>query len=58
MRESPALVIIDLLKSRGTTVDYHDPYVPVIPLTRAHASLAGMRSTTIKPECVARYDAD
>jgi UDP-N-acetyl-D-glucosamine dehydrogenase len=56
-RESPALVIIDLLKSRGTAVDYHDPYAPVIPLTRAHASLAGMRSRSIKPECVSQYDA-
>lgn len=30
MRESPALVIISQLKSRGTRVDYYDPLVPRI----------------------------
>jgi UDP-N-acetyl-D-glucosamine dehydrogenase len=54
MRESP--VIIELLKTRGTAVDYYDPYVPIIPKTRAHASLAGMRSVSIDPASVARYD--
>ena len=57
MRESPALVIIELLKARGTAVDYYDPYVPVIPKTREHASLAGMWSVSIDPASVARYDA-
>jgi UDP-N-acetyl-D-glucosamine dehydrogenase len=56
-RESPALVIIELLKMRGTFVDYHDPYIPMIPSTRAHARLAGMRSVTIDPPSVASYDA-
>jgi UDP-N-acetyl-D-glucosamine dehydrogenase len=57
MRESPALVIIELLKTRGAFVDYHDPYVPAIPKTRAHASLAGMRSASIAAASVAMYDA-
>jgi UDP-N-acetyl-D-glucosamine dehydrogenase len=57
MRESPALVIIELLKARGTTVDYYDPFVPAIPQTRAHADLAGMRSISIDPPTVASYDA-
>jgi len=57
MRESPALVIIELLKARGTTVDYYDPYVPVIPKTREHAKLAGMESVSIRPATVASYDA-
>jgi UDP-N-acetyl-D-glucosamine dehydrogenase len=56
-RESPALVIIELLKMRGTYVEYYDPYVPMIPRTRAHANLAGMRSVTIDPPSVAGYDA-
>jgi len=30
LRESPALDIIGLLEQKGATVDYHDPYVPVI----------------------------
>jgi UDP-N-acetyl-D-glucosamine dehydrogenase len=57
MRESPALVIIELLKARGTTVEYYDPHVPVIPKTRAHPGLAGMRSVAIGPPTVASYDA-
>jgi UDP-N-acetyl-D-glucosamine dehydrogenase len=57
MRESPALVIIELLKMRGAAVDYHDPHVPVIPTTRAHANLAGMRSVSVDPASVACYDA-
>ena len=31
-RDSPALEIIDLLRSKGARVDYHDPHVPVIPV--------------------------
>lgn len=57
MRESPALVIIEQLKMRGTAVDYHDPYVSVIPRTRAHPGLAGMQSVSIDPKSVADYDA-
>jgi UDP-N-acetyl-D-glucosamine dehydrogenase len=57
MRESPALVIIELLRARGASVDYYDPHVPVIPKSREHASLAGMRSVSIDPASVASYDA-
>jgi UDP-N-acetyl-D-glucosamine dehydrogenase len=57
MRESPALVIIELLKKRGASVDYYDPHVPVIPMTREHPNLAGMQSVSIDPASVANYDA-
>jgi UDP-N-acetyl-D-glucosamine dehydrogenase len=57
MRESPALVIIELLRARGAAVDYYDPYVPAIPKTRAHPDLAGMRSISIDAQKVASYDA-
>ena len=57
MRESPALAIIELLKARGASVDYHDPYVPVIPKNREHMGLAGMRSVSCDPALVAKYDA-
>jgi UDP-N-acetyl-D-glucosamine dehydrogenase len=56
-RESPALVIIELLRARGAAVDYYDPYVPAIPKTRAHPDLAGMRSISIDAQNVASYDA-
>ncbi|MDF1610259.1 nucleotide sugar dehydrogenase [Hoeflea sp. YIM 152468] len=57
MRESPSLKLIDLIEARGASVDYHDPYIPVIPVTREHASLAGRKSVEFTPETVRGYDA-
>jgi UDP-N-acetyl-D-glucosamine dehydrogenase len=57
VRESPAFKIIDLLEQRAATVDYHDPFVPVIPWTREHAELAGRRSVSLTPAILAEYDA-
>ena len=31
IRESPSLRIMEVLKDRGGTVNYHDPYVPALP---------------------------
>ena len=45
MRESPSLVLIEMLEARGASVAYHDPYLPVIPPSRGHAALAGRTST-------------
>ncbi len=36
-RESPSYALMDIFKSHGATVAYHDPYVPVIRPTREHA---------------------
>ncbi len=36
LRESPALVIIEKLLSKGAFVSYYDPYIPVIPKTRKY----------------------
>jgi UDP-N-acetyl-D-glucosamine dehydrogenase len=57
MRESPALVIMDLLRGRGAQVAYHDPYCPVIPPTREHRPLAGQRSVPLDPSALAGFDA-
>ena len=43
-RESPSYVLLDLLKSRGAKVAYHDPHVPVIKPTREHPHWAGAKS--------------
>lgn len=56
-RESPAFVLIDLLECRGVTVDYYDPYVPVIPVTRKHSHLAGRKSVLWSLEIFDKYDA-
>jgi len=49
VRESPAFKLIELLERRGASVDYHDPFVPEIPRTREHATLAGRRSVSLSP---------
>jgi UDP-N-acetyl-D-glucosamine dehydrogenase len=54
MRESPSLRLIDLFMRRGARVDYHDPYIPAMPLTRRHKF--DMRSVSLTPENVDSYD--
>ena len=44
IRGSASFEIIRLLRDRGAEVSYHDPYVPVLPETRDHPLLAGMKS--------------
>ena len=56
-RESPALYILNRLEQMGALCDYHDPYFPVMPLTRDHAPLAGRKSAALTEEAVAAYDA-
>jgi UDP-N-acetyl-D-glucosamine dehydrogenase len=57
MRESPSLILIDLLRERGAHVDYHDPHIPVAPHTREHPEVAGMVSVAMTAENIGSYDA-
>lgn len=50
MRESPSLILIEKLESRGAKVEYNDPYVPIVPHTREHDHLAGRNSQPITAE--------
>jgi UDP-N-acetyl-D-glucosamine dehydrogenase len=56
-RESPSYVLMNLLKTRGAEVAYHDPYVPVVRPTREHPQFAGMRSVNWDRNNVASFDA-
>lgn len=47
MRESPSLKLIELLESKGAIADYHDPFIPEIPMTREHANLAGRKTQSM-----------
>lgn len=49
-RESPSYVLMEKLEARGARVDYHDPHVPVIKVTREHAAFAGRHSTEPSPD--------
>lgn len=56
LRESPSLRIIKLLRERGVTVDYNDPYFPRLHKMR-HYDFDGMESVELTPESLARYAA-
>ena len=56
-RESPSLKLMELIESRGAEVDYHDPFIAEIPLTREHAALAGRQSVDLEAAMLASYDA-
>lgn len=56
-RESPALAILDRLEAMGARCDYHDPYFPIMPVTRDHPALAGRKSVELTSETLAEYDA-
>ncbi len=52
-RESPTYKLIEKFEALGAIVSYHDPHVPVIPMTREHAIYAGRKSV---PAITADYD--
>lgn len=56
-RESPSLILLEMLQKRGTATDYFDPHVPEIPPTRNHPGLARKRSIELTPENVSAFDA-
>jgi UDP-N-acetyl-D-glucosamine dehydrogenase len=56
-RESPTYRIMELLHQRGAEVAYHDPYVPVIRLTREHPQWAGIESVPWDQATIAGFDA-
>lgn len=56
-RVSPALAVLKRLEAMGAVCDFHDPYFPVMPLTRDDPDLAGRRSVALTAAAVAAYDA-
>ena len=57
LRESPAMVLYELLEARGAVVEYHDPFIPEIHETRDHPTLTGRKSVGLNAKSVASYDA-
>jgi UDP-N-acetyl-D-glucosamine dehydrogenase len=54
MRESPSLKLIEILREKGVTVDYNDPYVPKLPKTRKYQY--DMESVELSKKNLAKYD--
>lgn len=57
IRESPSFELMELLEKRGSTVEFHDPLAPIIPVTREHASFAGRQSVDLSADSVKRFNA-
>jgi UDP-N-acetyl-D-glucosamine dehydrogenase len=55
MRESPSVLVMEILRDRGAVVDYSDPNVPVFPKMREHKF--DLKSVDLTPEILASYDA-
>jgi UDP-N-acetyl-D-glucosamine dehydrogenase len=55
-RESPSYVLMDLLSERGAELEYYDPYVPVIKLTREHSHWAGKKSVEWNRAIIESFD--
>jgi UDP-N-acetyl-D-glucosamine dehydrogenase len=54
VRESPSIELIELLRQRGATVDYNDPYIRRTHKQRRHD--LGMTSKALSAKMLALYD--
>jgi UDP-N-acetyl-D-glucosamine dehydrogenase len=55
MRESPAVHVMELVRSNGGLVSYSDPHVPVFPKMREHTF--ELNSVELSPERLKTFDA-
>jgi UDP-N-acetyl-D-glucosamine dehydrogenase len=56
-RESPAFELMELLRSLGAELTYHDPHVPKAPRMRSWPNLPAMDSQPLTAELVSSHDA-
>ncbi len=56
VRESPSVVLIELLQHRGAKVAYHDPFIPSGKPMREH-NITNLKSVPLTPATVKQYDA-
>jgi UDP-N-acetyl-D-glucosamine dehydrogenase len=54
-RESPSVLVMEILRAKGALVDYSDPYAPSFPKMREHKF--DLESVELTPENLAAYDA-
>lgn len=55
MRESPSVLVMELLRDRGAIVEYSDPNAPVFPKMREHSF--DLASVELTPEALGSFDA-
>lgn len=54
VRESPSVIILELLRDLGGVVFYNDPFVPAFPKMREHN--LDLSSVALTPDTLASYD--
>lgn len=54
MRESPSVLLMEMLRNKGATVHYSDPYVPTFPKMREHKF--ELASVELTGESLKQYD--
>lgn len=57
LRESPTFILMHLLEKMGAIVEYYDPFIPSIMMTREHAEYAGKKSIEWTKAAVQGFDA-
>lgn len=57
VRESPSLIVYELLKSKHADVDFYDAHVPEIPEIPEHKELSGLKSIRLSENSLKAYDA-
>ena len=57
LRESPSLKLLEIITEKGAQIDYYDPYIPNIKMTRDYKKFAGKASVELTPETIQQYDA-
>ena len=57
MRESPALILIEMLEKAGAKVFYHDPLIPAVKPSREHGNLTGRKSVPLTAKSLSGADA-
>lgn len=55
MRESPSVLVMEILRARGVDIQYSDPHAPVFPRMREHSF--DLASIELTPENIASFDA-
>jgi UDP-N-acetyl-D-glucosamine dehydrogenase len=56
-RVSASMALICEIEATGAVCDYHDPFFPIIPVTRDYPALAGRVGVPMTAPQLARYDA-
>jgi UDP-N-acetyl-D-glucosamine dehydrogenase len=54
MRESPSILVMEILRDKGAVVDYSDPKIPVFPKMREHHF--DLSSVPLTAEAIESYD--